>query len=234
MTNYAVITGASQGIGKATAEFFLANNWKVINLSRKNCELPQVSNINVDLSAVNWQMQTKEKLLGLFSEPARICLVHNAAAYYKDNIYNLDLAKFRNMLEINLVTPLQLNQLLLRYMLPESSIIYIGSTLSSKAIPETASYIISKHAMVGMMRATCQDLKHPQIHTCCICPGFTETEMVREHLKNDAVLHAALKKRVYANRLIEPKEIASLIFYSANNPVVNGSVMHANLGQIDS
>ena len=47
-------------------------------------------------------------------------------------------------------------------------------------MPHSFSYVVSKHALVGMMRATCQDLAGREIHTACICPGFTDTEMFRD------------------------------------------------------
>ena len=115
-----------------------------------------------------------------------------------------------------------------------SSIIYIGSTLSEKAVKNTASYAISKHASIGMMRSTCQDLADMQIHTACICPGFTNTEMLRRHLNNDENIIKQISSKNCFNRLIQPSEIADLILFCADNPVVNGSVLHANMGQIES
>jgi NAD(P)-dependent dehydrogenase (short-subunit alcohol dehydrogenase family) len=52
---------------------------------------------------------------------------------------------------------------------------FVGSTLSEKAVANTASYVTAKHAMVGLMRATCQDLAvaAAPVHTAAICPGFT-------------------------------------------------------------
>ncbi len=99
-----------------------------------------------------------------------------------------------------------------------SSIIYIGSTLSEHAVKNAASYTISKHATVGMMRASCQDLADTGIHTACICPGFTNTQMIRNHLDNDEKLLTTV----------------AIILSSGNDfiSVINGSIIHANLGQI--
>ena len=54
-----------------------------------------------------------------------------------------------------------------------------------KAVPNSFSYILSKHAQVGIMRATRQDLMGKGIHTALINPGFTDTEMLQKHLNND-------------------------------------------------
>jgi NAD(P)-dependent dehydrogenase (short-subunit alcohol dehydrogenase family) len=91
--------------------------------------------------------------------------------------------------------------------------------------------VVSKHAQLGMMRATCQDLMGSGIHTALICPGFTDTEMLRTHLGDDPEVEQAIAGMNSFNRLIEPDEIAELIRWAHHNPVINGAVLHANLGQ---
>ena len=112
-----------------------------------------------------------------------------------------------------------------------SSVLYIGSTLSEKAVPDSFSYVVSKHAQLGMMRATCQDLMGRGIHTALICPGFTDTEMLRTHLGSNPEVEQAIAGMNSFNRLIDPGEIAELIRWAHHNPVINGAVLHANLGQ---
>ncbi len=65
----------------------------------------------------------------------------------------------------------------------------------------------------------------------CICPGFTDTEMLREHVPDEA-MEAVQAVSAY-DRLIDPDEIAECLYWAANQPVINGSVIHANLGQIE-
>ena len=229
-----VITGASDGIGRSIAEIFIANSWDVVNLSRKLCSVPKVVSLSIDLSIQN-SINILEKLLSEIIIGKRIiCIVHNAAAYQKDNITNLASENLRSILEVNVVAPLRINQLLLPYMLEGSSILYIGSTLSEKAVPNAASYSISKHTSVGMMRATTQDLAQFGIYSACICPGFTNTKMLQQHLSHNEHLISSITNNICMQRLVEPNEIANLVFFSANNSIINGAVLHANLGQIES
>ncbi len=100
-------------------------------------------------------------------------------------------------------------------------------------MPVEESYVISKHALVGLMRATCQDLATREIHTACICPGFTDTEMLRTHVGEDSGVLDAIAAMNPFGRLIEPREIAESILFAAQHPVINGAVLHANLGQIE-
>ena len=135
------------------------------------------------------------------------------------------------MFEVNLVAPNTLNAWTLPRMRAGSSILYVGSTLSDKAVPGSFSYVTSKHAMIGMMRATCQDLAGSGIHTACVCPGFTDTEMLRTHVPADAM--GVISGMSAFGRLIEPREIAETLWWSAHNPVINGAVLHATLGQVE-
>jgi NAD(P)-dependent dehydrogenase (short-subunit alcohol dehydrogenase family) len=127
--------------------------------------------------------------------------------------------------------PALLNNLLVPWMAPSSSILYVGSTLSEMAVPGCASYVISKHAIVGLMRATCQDLTSQGIHTACICPGITHTSMLETRCDEDPKQLEALKKVSLPERFVEPEEIADVLWFAAQHPVINGSVIHGNLGQ---
>ena len=84
---------------------------------------------------------------------------------------------------------------------------------------------------IGMMRATCQDLAGTGIHTACINPGFTNTEMLREHIPQEIMPEIA--KMSSFERLIEPQEIAEVLLFAAKNSVINGAVLDSNLGQIE-
>lgn len=234
MSNYLVITGASRGIGCSSAQQFVQQGWQVINLSRSPCPINGVINLTIDLTEPDWHIKHAEALLSHLKNAARICLVHNAGVCFRDRVTNLSGEQLRLVLELNVVAPALLNQLLLPLMLPGSSIVYIGSTLAEKAVPNTASYVVSKHALAGLMKATCQDLDNSGIHTCCICPGITDTEMLRERIQHSPQVLQALQHKVTAHRLIEPQEIADVVWFCANHPVINGAVLHAHLGQLES
>ena len=115
-----------------------------------------------------------------------------------------------------------------------SSIVYISSTLGRKAVANTHAYVISKHAVIGQMRATCQDLAGTMIHTAAICPGFTETEMLSEHLGANPDIYQKITATIAHRRLAQPAEIAETIWFVSQTPVINGTVLDANLGQIES
>ncbi len=232
--NTAIITGASAGIGLAAAQRFLDEGYRVFNLSRRPCPLAQVTSIACDLSSDASLADACEQLLPAVKQSASVAVVHNAARMDKDSVDACASENLRQVLEINVVGVNSLNQALLPALPAGSSVLYVGSTLSEKAVPGSFSYVTSKHAQLGMMRATCQDLMGRGVHTALICPGFTDTEMLRTHLGNDPSVLAMISGMNSYGRLIDPDEIAGLILWAHQNPVINGAVLHANLGQKES
>lgn len=230
MRRAAVLTGGSRGIGLATARLFAAAGYEVISLSRSVPPVTGIDHITTDITDLASVEAAGRALAQRATDWDQIVLVHNAALHRHDTVADLDAAGFLQVLTANLAAPQALNHALVPVMGAGSSILYIGSTLAEKAVAGAASYVVSKHGMIGLMRATCQDMAGRGIHTACICPGFTDTEMLRAHV-GDAV--DAITSMVAAGRLVEPDEIGRLVMVCAENPALNGAVLHANLGQIE-
>ena len=230
----AIITGASAGIGSATARSFLDAGFAVFNLARRVCPVSGVSNIACDLTSEAAIASAGDALTEALAGCTEAALIHNASQMLKDSARHCTSTSLNHVMATNVIAVNSLNQRLLPLLPRTSSVLYVGSTLAEKAVPGAFSYIVSKHAQLGMMRATCQDLMGCGIHTAMICPGFTDTEMLRTHLGDNREVEAAVASMNSFNRLIEPAEIAELIRWAHHNPVINGAVLHANLGQKES
>ncbi|BFM14574.1 SDR family oxidoreductase [Maricurvus nonylphenolicus] len=228
-----LITGASRGIGLATAELFKREGYEIINISRTACPIEGSVNLRADFSDIYSLEVIQDKLINEISATDSITLVHNAALLAKGSIQQIDSQAFQSSMTVNVIFPAMLNQVVIPHMPAKSAIIYIGSTLSEKGVANSAAYVTSKHAVAGMMRATCQDLANTEIHTACVCPGFTETEMLKEHVGTQPELLASIAAQSTKNRLIAPLEIAKTIYFCAQNPVINGALIHANTGQLE-
>lgn len=230
----AIITGASAGIGLATARRFLDADYRVLNLSRRPCSIAGVDNMEGDLVA-NCRAKAFVSALQKYAREAdAVVLIHNACQHDGDTVQGLSDARLAAVLALNIQVPNTLNRILIPRMSPGSAILYLGSTLSQKAVPGAFSYVLSKHALVGMMRATTQDLADTGIHAVCVCPGFTDTEMLRHHVGGGAEALQSVAARSSEARLIQPEEIADTLFFAARSPVLNGAVIHAALGQRES
>jgi NAD(P)-dependent dehydrogenase (short-subunit alcohol dehydrogenase family) len=232
MTKKLLITGASKGIGYQTAKIFSQKGYKVLNLSRSNCDIEGVENIKIDLTE---QKKLSDILSGEVSSFVKqdkdpTVIVHNSALLTKDNYESLEYEDFIDVFKINVLAVQQINKALLPQLEDNSALIYIGSTLSEKAGINCLSYTSTKHALAGLMKSTAQDLGNRKIHSCMICPGFTDTEMLREQTGGN--MDFAIEKTLF-RRLVQPEEIAKIIYDSSLSPALNGSVIHANLGQTD-
>ncbi|MDD9962728.1 MAG: SDR family NAD(P)-dependent oxidoreductase [Gammaproteobacteria bacterium] len=226
-----IITGASAGIGLATARRFADAGYAVTNISRRPCPLPSVNHLPGDLSNAGFLDTLGDRLSEALAGADAVSLIHNASRLLNDSAADTSSDQLRAVMEVNLAAPNTLNRFVIPRMPSGSSILYVGSTLAEKAVPNSFSYVVTKHALVGMMRATCQDLAGRGIHTACICPGFTDTEMLRAHVPEEAM--DAVRGLSAYGRLIEPSEIADTLHWAAENPVINGAVLHANLGQVE-
>lgn len=228
--NRLVISGASKGIGLAIAKRFDEAGYSIINLSRSHCEIEAAQQINADFTQPGWVDAARPRLTDLLANSGRVCLVHNSALQVPGTISDIDGESLRTSLEVNIIAPAMLNQLVLDHMPRGSSILYLGSTLSWRATRGMAAYVASKHALAGLMRSTAQDLAGMGIHTACICPGFTNTEMLGRY-GGEMLSHLA--SLMTQNRLIEPREIANTVFHASESPCLNGSMIHADLGFIE-
>lgn len=234
MKKVLVITGASKGIGLATAKQFIDQGYSVVNISRSACPLKDVVNLKVDLGQHDCLTKHGDEILDAVGAVDNLVLVHNAAMMTKDTVRDIQAEVLRQVLQLNVVAIAQLNTLLIPQMPRGSAIIYISSTLGTKAVANTHAYVVSKHAVIGQMRATCQDLAGSMIHTAAICPGFTETEMLSEHLGANPGIYDQITATIAHGRLAQPSEIADTIWFASQTPVINGAIIDANLGQIET
>ena len=227
----AIVSGASAGIGLATAQCFLHAGYRVVNLSRRPCPLSGTVDLRCDLSDAHFPDTLASRIAPHLEAATEVVLVHNASRLLNGTAQDTSSDDLRAVLEVNVVGINSLNRLAIPHMGAGSCILFVASTLAEKAVPGSYSYVVTKHAQVGMMRAICQDLAGTGIHTACICPGFTDTEMLRAHVPPEAM--DAVRGMSAFNRLIDPGEIAGTLLWAATTPVINGSIIHANLGQIE-
>ncbi len=213
-----VVTGASGGIGLATAELGVQEGYRVWNVSRRKCPLDGVQNILCDLSVEKEVQEAVQGLIKAVPWGARMCVVHNASGFVADSVLAPDYAMHEALWRLNVLSPMRLNAALFPRMGEGSSVVFVSSTLGHLSVPDRASYSIAKHAMLALMGATCQDTLHLPIHTVGVCPGQVDTAMLPP-------------KQIVGKYLLKPHEIARVILMAAQNPALNGAVLDAHTGQ---
>jgi 3-oxoacyl-[acyl-carrier protein] reductase len=226
-----VVTGASAGIGLAIAERFASRGHRVLSLARRRCPVDVVESMLIDLAGQDVVPKLLPQLLPKLPSKGEIHVVHNAAALPHDSALDVEAGVLERNFRLNVVTPALLNAAIIPRMNPGSSIVFVGSTLSEKGVPRRLSYVTGKHAMLGLMRATVQDVWGRGINTVCVAPGFVDTGMLRPVLDADPMFEREVMDMVSYGRLIEPEEIAEIVEFVTRTPALNGALINANLGQ---
>lgn len=236
----AVITGASQGIGHATAQYFLKKGWRVITCARK--ELPSES-LNASNHAFHFPtdlsddeslyafIKSANDLLG--DEPLH-ALVNNAGMSpktpYKERLgcLNGDLNAWRDVFDLNFYAPLKLS----RGFAPalhrgNGAIVNITSIAGHYIHPFAGSaYSISKAALSALTREMANEFAAIGVRVNAVAPGEIETDMIQPE-------YETLIPRIPLNRMGTAEEVASSIFYlaSEDSSYVTGTEMWLTGGQ---
>jgi NAD(P)-dependent dehydrogenase (short-subunit alcohol dehydrogenase family) len=180
-----VVTGASQGIGRAIAVAFAAAGARVGLIARTEARLREVAAETggayavadvADPAAVNAAAASLRAALG----PADV-LVNNAGNVDRGPTRTLTDDAWRRVLSVNLdgtfyVTRAFLDDLTSR----AGRIINVSSIAGRQGTPELASYCAAKHGVVGLTRSLAEELRGAKVAVNAICPGSVDTEMLRQ------------------------------------------------------
>jgi short-subunit dehydrogenase len=187
MKEYALITGASKGIGKSVAQSIAQMGYNVLLVARSETELKQLSEsislndkveaqyLPIDLSADGAAKKAADWCKTL-SVPITI-LVNNAGYGLWGRFEDLDLAEQLNMLKLNMDTVVELTYHLLPLLKEQrqSYILNVSSTAAYQAVPTLGLYSASKSFILSFSRALRYELKGTSVSVSCLCPGPTDT-----------------------------------------------------------
>jgi short-subunit dehydrogenase len=172
MNPLAVITGGTKGIGRATAERFLAEGFDVVTCARQSSDLESFSETaKVDFPAV--------KLVNYVDSLTRpvTVLVNNTGVFIPGQLHSEPEGILERSIETNVYSAYHLTRGLLPKMVAErrGHIFNICSTASLMAYPNGGSYAISKFALYGMTKGFREELKPFGIKVTAVLPGPTLT-----------------------------------------------------------
>jgi NADP-dependent 3-hydroxy acid dehydrogenase YdfG len=231
-----LITGASAGIGEATARAFAREGARLVLVARRRERLAAMAK---ELSAAHG---TESRVLDLDLRryqaiPARLkglpdawravdILVNNAGlARGTDKLHEGSLADWDEVIDVNIRGLLALCRSVVPWMLKRSRghVINLGSIAGWEAYPGGAVYCASKHAVRALSRGLKMDLQGTPIRVTSIDPGLVETEFSLVRFRGDRE-KAALP---YAGMVpLTGEDIAEAIVWSASRPAhVNISTM---------
>src|SRR6202521_1139792 len=192
----AVISGGAQGIGRAIAALYQREGAGVFildcdstsgertaaELTQRNSSLP-VNYIPANLQRPE-QVQDAVDAVRKFHKRVDV-LVNNAGVESDKSVEKVTVADWDRVLEVNLRGAFLLTQAVLPFF-PGSggSIVNISSIHASHAFPDSIPYACSKAGLVALTRNLALELAPRHIRVNCICPGYIDTRLWEEYLRN--------------------------------------------------
>ena len=246
----AVVTGAGSGIGAAIAQALAAEGARVALIGRRTAPLEeQASRMKgaICVSAdVTDAASVKAAFASIREQFGRIdVLVNNAGNAESAPFTRTDAALWNRMIGLNLngvylctseVYPAMVKQ-------DYGRIVNVASTAALKGYAYVSAYCAAKHGVIGLTRALALEAAKSRLTVNCVCPGYTETDMVKASVanivaktgKSEADARAALTAHNPQARMIQPAEVAGAVLWLCGPgsesitgqaiPVAGGEVM---------
>ena len=178
-TRTAVVTGASSGIGAATARALAAAGHEVICVARRTGRIVDLA-AEIDGRAVTCDITDADSVAALAAEVGAglDVLVNNAGgAYGLDPVATADIEDWRTMYEVNVIGTLRVTQALLPALVAaEGVVVNVGSTAGRTSYEGGAGYTAAKHAVATMTETMRLELVDQPVRITEIAPGMVHTE----------------------------------------------------------
>jgi NAD(P)-dependent dehydrogenase (short-subunit alcohol dehydrogenase family) len=227
--NTVFITGASSGIGKAAAQFFLAQNWAVAGAARTKEGLdylrgsPHSEGLVLDVTreeTIARAIESSHLLKGKIS-----CIVNCAGSGLSGPLEGVGTNGFRSIFETNLFGPISI----IRAFLPklraqqDGTIINVSSVVGRVAVPFMSPYVSSKFALEGLSESIRFELEPLGIRVKVVEPGGVASAFRQEFRLHEAyasglrAVQETLRLAEAPGKLASPESVARVIFRAATD-----------------
>jgi NADP-dependent 3-hydroxy acid dehydrogenase YdfG len=231
----AIITGASSGIGEATAIALAAEGAKVVIAARRVERLEAVAKQIIDhggqalsiVSDITDEAQAQNVIQKAHTEFGHIdILVNNAGISFPGRIENADPSNWRKMIDINVLALMYTTHIALPIFKAQKSghIVNISSVAGRIARGGMAGYNVTKWGVNAFSEALRQEVYQDNIRVTIIEPGLVETE-IDQHI-TDVVAKQEIEARRKAITPLQSEDIAAAIVYAVSQP------QHVNVNEI--
>ncbi|MGF1561035.1 MAG: SDR family oxidoreductase [Geminicoccaceae bacterium] len=237
----ALVTGGATGIGEGISLGLAAAGADVAITYRSHepeDTLRAIEALGVKAAAVQTDFTgmdgaAAEQVIGFATDAlgGLDILVNNAGIIHREESVALALEDWRRVLSVNLDSVWLLSQAAGRRMVAQGGgkIIIVGSVLSSQGGLRVPAYTASKHAVVGLTRALCNEWAPLGVNVNAIAPGYTATDNTQA-LRDDPNRSQELLARIPAGRFADPSEMAGAAVFLASDAA---SYCHGSVVTVD-
>lgn len=205
---FAIVTGASKGIGRAIAELLMANGCDVLIWDALSADVPGASSAVVDIT------QPSQIAAAAAALPAgkRLDILVNDAGYLgKTTTFLSHLhTDWRRILEVNLLGTMQVTQAVLPIMVGQRGgrIINLGSLAGKEGLAGITAYSAASAGVISFTKALSREVTQHNVFVNCVAPGPIDTDMIRD--QGDEVVNQMIKDSP-VGRLGSASEVAHLV-----------------------
>ena len=181
----AIITGASRGIGAAIAARLAQAGAATVLISRDARALAEqtarIPNSQSAICDITVAAQVEKIFSDLVTQGSPDILINNAGAAESAPFMKTSDAVLERMLSVNLRSAFRCSRAVLPSMLARGygRIVNVSSIAGLRGYPYVTAYVAAKHALVGFTRALAMEVVKKGITVNAICPGYTDTDLVR-------------------------------------------------------
>lgn len=233
-----LVTGASKGIGEATALKFAKNGYDVVinyysdtvcaNKVKENVGKYGVKCLLCKCDISN-EEEVKNMVDDIINKFGSIDVLVNNAGIANDTLpFEKNVDDFKRVLDVNLIGTYLVSKYVIKHM-KNGSIINISSTNAlNQYYPYSLDYDASKAGVISLTHNLATELS-PNIRVNAICPGWVNTDMNKQ-LDDDYINDEC--KNILLGRFAEPKEIANVIYFLASEyaSYINNSIIRVDGG----
>jgi NAD(P)-dependent dehydrogenase (short-subunit alcohol dehydrogenase family) len=244
----AIVTGASSGIGRATALLLSERGARVCATARDRSKLGKLAETQPNITSCAADLLSPDSADQVFSAAEKLgpptILVCSAGlpGYIDGPIFDQGDEAWRATMTVNLDSPFAMSKRIARHIRDQKwgRIVYVSSTAGQVGAPAMAPYCASKHGLIGLMRSVAWDIGPWNATANAVCPGWVRTEMAKRNAEQDAVRRGVSVEAIWEERaksyprgrVLMAEEVAETISYLASEraAAINGEAVTVALG----
>lgn len=235
-----LITGASRGIGKATAKLFAEKGYNVLIHFNNSCDaasdlVENIRNNGRSCEAFRADLSVTSEVAALADYAQKIgidVLVNNAGVSLVGLYQCLTAEAAEKLMRVDLYAPMELTKLILPSMIGKKSgsIVNVSSMWGQVGASTEVHYSAAKAGLIGFTKALAKEVALSGIRVNCVCPGVIDTDMNSNLSAEDM---KALAEEIPMGRIGTAEEVAECIFFLADSAAyVTGQILSPNGGLV--
>ena len=236
----ALVTGASSGIGAATAIAFADAGWDVMAAGRDEGRLAEVADVSERIATWAGDLLEPEDCEELLSDTIEEfggldCLVNSAGILIQADVAETGDDDWRDTMAINLDIPFFLSRAALPHLVTsQGNIVNVSSYWGIQAGDKAAAYSVSKAGLIMLSKAMAKDHGRDGVRVNAVCPGGVDTPMLAQGAGDDDVEEFLERVASFSpnGRISTPEDVAALVLFLAGDAArqINGAAISIDGG----